>query len=108
MLAVSVQDATASGEVAGSGRAWRIGQELPVFVSKPIARGTLEEPAQELQRRKGELADAMLQEDAELAPAIDATSCRRFSVALRQGDIEEIIFTLRALANGNALNVEAR
>ncbi|MES3021992.1 MAG: DEAD/DEAH box helicase [Pseudomonadota bacterium] len=41
-------------------RAWRIGQDKPVFVYKLIAKGTLEEKIQELQRKKAELADAVL------------------------------------------------
>ncbi|WP_312512596.1 DEAD/DEAH box helicase [Massilia sp.] len=61
-----------ASENQATDRAWRIGQEQPVFVYKLIARGTLEETIQELQRRKGELANAMLQEEGELAPAISA------------------------------------
>jgi superfamily II DNA or RNA helicase len=41
-------------------RAWRIGQDKPVFVYKLIAKGTLEQKIQELQRRKAGLADAVL------------------------------------------------
>lgn len=41
-------------------RAWRIGQDKPVFVYKLIAKGTLEEKIQELQQRKADLATAML------------------------------------------------
>lgn len=41
-------------------RAWRIGQDKPVFVYKLIARGTLEEKIQELQHKKADLADAIL------------------------------------------------
>ena len=41
-------------------RAWRIGQDKPVFVYKLIAKGTLEEKIQELQQRKADLANAML------------------------------------------------
>ncbi|WP_040787612.1 DEAD/DEAH box helicase [Massilia niastensis] len=51
-------------------RAWRIGQEQPVFVYKLIARGTLEEKIQDMQRRKGELANAMLAPETELATGI--------------------------------------
>ena len=41
-------------------RAWRIGQDKPVFVYKLIARGTLEEKIQELQQKKADLANAIL------------------------------------------------
>jgi hypothetical protein len=41
-------------------RAWRIGQDKPVFVYKLIAKGTLEQKIQELQRWKAGLADAVL------------------------------------------------
>lgn len=41
-------------------RAWRIGQDKPVFVYKLIAKGTLEEKIQELQQRKADLASVML------------------------------------------------
>jgi SNF2 family DNA or RNA helicase len=41
-------------------RAWRIGQDKPVFVYRLIARGTLEEKIQDLQQRKADLADAIL------------------------------------------------
>ncbi|HEU4373497.1 MAG TPA: DEAD/DEAH box helicase [Telluria sp.] len=47
-------------ESQATDRAWRIGQDKPVFVYKLIAKGTLEEKIQELQRRKSELADAVL------------------------------------------------
>jgi superfamily II DNA or RNA helicase len=59
-------------------RAWRIGQQQPVFVYKLIARGTLEEKIQELQRRKGELANAVLsnEEETELAPGLQADDLR--------------------------------
>ena len=51
-------------------RAWRIGQEKPVFVYKLIAKGTLEEKIQEMQRRKAELADAVLAQGPAQALAI--------------------------------------
>ena len=49
-----------AAENQASDRAWRIGQDKPVFVYKLIARGTLEEKIQDMQRRKAELADAVL------------------------------------------------
>lgn len=41
-------------------RAYRIGQDKPVFVYKLIARGTVEEKIQQLQARKAELASSVL------------------------------------------------
>jgi len=42
-------------------RAYRIGQEKPVFVYRLITRGTVEERIQQLQRRKAELAAGVLE-----------------------------------------------
>ena len=61
-----------ASENQATDRAWRIGQGKPVFVYKLIARGTLEEKIQELQRRKGALADALLAPESGLAPGLDA------------------------------------
>jgi superfamily II DNA or RNA helicase len=61
-----------AAENQATDRAWRIGQENPVFVYKLIARGTLEEKIQDMQRRKGELANVVLEGDAELASGISA------------------------------------
>ncbi|MBC7452460.1 MAG: DEAD/DEAH box helicase, partial [Massilia sp.] len=41
-------------------RAWRIGQDKPVFVYKLIAKGTLEEKIQLLQQKKADLAHSIL------------------------------------------------
>ncbi|WP_183742437.1 MULTISPECIES: DEAD/DEAH box helicase [unclassified Janthinobacterium] len=49
-----------AAENQATDRAWRIGQDKPVFVYKLIARGTLEEKIQDMQRRKAELANAVL------------------------------------------------
>nr|WP_307729537.1 C-terminal helicase domain-containing protein [Pseudoduganella violacea] len=51
-------------EDQASDRAWRIGQDKPVFVYKLIAKGTVEEKIQELQGRKAQLAAALLAEGA--------------------------------------------
>ena len=49
-----------AAENQATDRAWRIGQDKPVFVYKLIAKGTLEEKIQALQQKKAELAQAML------------------------------------------------
>jgi superfamily II DNA or RNA helicase len=59
-----------ASENQATDRAWRIGQEQPVFVYKLIARGTLEEKIQDMQRSKGELAKALLDAEGGPAPAI--------------------------------------
>jgi superfamily II DNA or RNA helicase len=60
-----------AAENQASDRAWRIGQDKPVFVYKLIAKGTLEHKIQELQRKKAELAAAVLSGDA--APVMTLT-----------------------------------
>jgi SNF2 family DNA or RNA helicase len=59
-----------ASENQATDRAWRIGQDQPVFVYKLIAQGTLEEKIQDMQRRKGELANAVLDAEGGLAAAI--------------------------------------
>ena len=49
-----------AAENQATDRAWRIGQDKPVFVYKLIARGTLEEKIQMLQQKKAALAGAVL------------------------------------------------
>ncbi len=53
-----------AAENQATDRAWRIGQDKPVFVYKLIARGTLEEKIQALQQKKAELAQSMLGDGA--------------------------------------------
>jgi superfamily II DNA or RNA helicase len=65
-----------ASENQATDRAWRIGQDQPVFVYKLIARGTLEEKIQEMQRRKGELANAVLDAEGGLAAAIGPDDLR--------------------------------
>ena len=49
-----------AAENQATDRAWRIGQDKPVFVYRLIAKGTLEEKIQEMQAQKAELARAIL------------------------------------------------
>jgi SNF2 family DNA or RNA helicase len=51
-----------AAENQATDRAWRIGQDKPVFVYKLIAKGTLEEKIQQLQQKKSELAQSILSE----------------------------------------------
>jgi len=53
-------------EVQAIDRAHRIGQERPVFAYRLIAENTVEEKILDLQRRKRELADAILVQDGAL------------------------------------------
>jgi SNF2 family DNA or RNA helicase len=65
-----------ASENQATDRAWRIGQQQPVFVYKLIAQGTLEEKIQEMQRRKGELANAVLDAEGGLAAALSGDDLR--------------------------------
>ncbi|MFZ6658402.1 SNF2-related protein [Undibacterium sp. TJN19] len=49
-----------AAENQATDRAWRIGQDKPVFVYRLIAKGTLEEKIQEMQIKKADLARAIL------------------------------------------------
>jgi superfamily II DNA or RNA helicase len=49
-----------AAENQATDRAWRIGQDKPVFVYKLIAKGTLEEKIQLLQQKKADLAQSIL------------------------------------------------
>jgi superfamily II DNA or RNA helicase len=49
-----------AAENQATDRAWRIGQDKPVFVYKLIAKGTLEEKIQLLQQKKSDLAQSIL------------------------------------------------
>jgi superfamily II DNA or RNA helicase len=72
-----------ASENQATDRAWRIGQAQPVFVYKMIARGTLEEKIQDMQRRKGELANAVLDAEGEAGAAIGPDELRAiFSLSL--------------------------
>ncbi|MCL2318519.1 MAG: SWF/SNF helicase family protein, partial [Treponema sp.] len=53
-----------AAEAQAIDRAHRIGQENPVFCFRLIARDTIEERIMELQKRKADLAGALLSDDA--------------------------------------------
>ena len=72
-----------AAENQATDRAWRIGQDKPVFVYKLIAKGTLEQKIQELQRKKSELADAVLAGGA------------AHDLALTQADLQAILAPLQ-------------
>jgi len=65
-----------ASENQATDRAWRIGQDQPVFVYKLIAQGTLEEKIQDMQRRKAELANAVLDAEGGLAAPIGPDDLR--------------------------------
>ncbi|WP_313055258.1 DEAD/DEAH box helicase [Pseudomonas lopnurensis] len=54
-----------AAENQATDRAYRIGQDKPVFVYRLITRGTVEERIRQLQRRKAELAAGVLAGDTE-------------------------------------------
>ncbi|GAB3389445.1 DEAD/DEAH box helicase [Azotobacter armeniacus] len=51
-----------AAEAQASDRAYRIGQDKPVFVYRLIARGSVEEKIQQLQKAKAELARGLLED----------------------------------------------
>jgi len=61
-----------AAENQATDRAHRIGQDKPVFVHRLIAAGTVEERIRAMQKRKGDLARGILDEDAALAKALTA------------------------------------
>ncbi|MES2258703.1 MAG: DEAD/DEAH box helicase [Pseudomonadota bacterium] len=71
-----------AAENQATDRAWRIGQDKPVFVYKLIAKGTLEEKIQILQQKKSDLAQSIL---------ADGESQK---MALTQEDLQQIFAPL--------------
>jgi len=71
-----------AAENQATDRAWRIGQDKPVFVYKLIAKGTLEEKIQVLQQKKSDLAQSIL---------ADGESQK---MALTQEDLQQIFAPL--------------
>jgi superfamily II DNA or RNA helicase len=72
-----------AAENQATDRAWRIGQDKPVFVYKLIAKGTLEEKIQLLQQKKSDLAQSVL---------ADGESQK---LALTQEDLQQIFAPLQ-------------
>jgi SNF2 family DNA or RNA helicase len=71
-----------AAENQATDRAWRIGQDKPVFVYKLIAKGTLEEKIQLLQQKKSDLAHSVLAEG------------EAHSMELTQEDLQQIFAPL--------------
>jgi len=65
-----------ASEDQATDRAWRIGQDKPVFVYKLIVKGSVEEKIQELQRKKSGLANALLGEGGALGQQLTADDLR--------------------------------
>ena len=65
-----------ASEDQATDRAWRIGQDKPVFVYKLIVKGSVEEKIQELQRKKSSLASALLGEGGALGEQLTADDLR--------------------------------
>jgi len=61
-----------AAENQATDRAHRIGQDQPVFVYKLITAGSVEERIAELQQRKADLADAILEGSGGTGPRFDA------------------------------------
>ncbi len=59
-----------AAENQATDRAWRMGQDKPVFVYRLIAKGTLEEKIQLMQQQKASLAQALLGQDADAASSL--------------------------------------
>ncbi|WP_211463015.1 DEAD/DEAH box helicase [Collimonas silvisoli] len=72
-----------AAESQATDRAWRIGQDKPVFVYKLIAKGTVEESIQLLQQKKADLARAMLSPEGETQ-----------NIGLTQDDLQAIFAPL--------------
>ncbi len=72
-----------AAENQATDRAWRIGQDKPVFVYKLIAKGTLEEKIQLLQQKKSDLAQSVLAEGESQ------------KMALTQEDLQQIFAPLQ-------------
>jgi hypothetical protein len=65
-----------ASEDQATDRAWRIGQDKPVFVYRLIVKGSVEEKIQELQRKKSGLAHALLGDGGALGQQVTAEDLR--------------------------------
>jgi SNF2 family DNA or RNA helicase len=64
-----------AAEAQATDRAYRIGQDKPVFVHKLLCQETVEERIHRLQQEKAKLADGLLA-DADIVRKLDATMIR--------------------------------
>jgi SNF2 family DNA or RNA helicase len=64
-----------AAEAQATDRAYRIGQDKPVFVHKLLCQNTVEERIHQLQQDKGKLANGLLA-DADLAASLDPAMVR--------------------------------
>ncbi len=62
-----------AAEAQATDRAYRIGQDKPVFVHKLICQGTVEERIHKLQQQKSQLANALLA-DADISHRLDSAA----------------------------------
>lgn len=62
-----------AAEAQATDRAYRIGQDKPVFVHKLICQGTVEERIHKLQQQKSQLANALLA-DADISTRLDSNT----------------------------------
>jgi superfamily II DNA or RNA helicase len=74
-----------AAENQATDRAWRIGQDKPVFVYKLIAKGTLEEKIQLLQQKKSELAQSILSEGESQKMALTQEDLQAIFAPLEEG-----------------------
>ncbi|MCK7546267.1 DEAD/DEAH box helicase [Marinobacter bryozoorum] len=72
-------------EQQATDRAWRIGQDKPVFVYRLICEGTVEERIQALQHRKASLADGLYGKAESFSAALTAEDVQVLFEPLGQG-----------------------
>jgi SNF2 family DNA or RNA helicase len=70
-------------------RAYRIGQDKPVFVYKLISTGTIEEKIVELQQQKSELINSLLDEQKDVLSHWDESDINSFFAPLSNSQVPE-------------------